>query len=93
MSIECPGRFRCHGPASWCPECGDVDLICDDPHCDVHLRGAEREARCHVAKMDFDRAWVAMREAEQSLIAASTALGRWREGHPVMVSRKPKASK
>ena len=39
---ECPGRLKCHGPAVWCDVCGDVDLYCDDPECDIHLRIDEK---------------------------------------------------
>jgi len=42
-SSDCPGKLKCHGPASWCDQCGDVDQICDDPECMVHLRMDELE--------------------------------------------------
>jgi len=33
---DCPGEGKCHGPVNFCPECGEVDDVCDDPNCDLH---------------------------------------------------------
>jgi hypothetical protein len=33
---DCPGEGKCHGAATWCDICGDVDETCDDLDCDVH---------------------------------------------------------
>lgn len=92
MSNECPGRFRCHGPASWCNGCGDVDLICDDPQCDSHSRGAEREARYLTAKAEVARIDAELKSAERVLAEAVQDWVRWQTGNPVMVMRKQKAS-
>lgn len=32
----CEGPGHCHGPMSWCANCGDVGDVCDDPFCDAH---------------------------------------------------------
>ena len=33
---DCPGPGLCHGSASWCDRCGDVDDVCDAPVCYRH---------------------------------------------------------
>lgn len=38
----CPGSGKCHGPVKWCPDCGDVGDVCDDPRCDSHAAYCER---------------------------------------------------
>ena len=41
---DCAGEGRCHGPVSWCPNCGDVTQVCDDPSwCDIHPRSEEND--------------------------------------------------
>lgn len=87
----CPGRFKCHGPASFCPECGDVDLICDDPRCDVHARGNERERDVKRLRMEFARTNDENESKRRELIAAVEKWERWRDGNPVMVARKETA--
>lgn len=34
--LDCPGFGFCHGCAAWCPNCGDVDTMCDAHDCDAH---------------------------------------------------------
>ena len=84
---ECPGRGKCHGPQNWCPECGDVDLVCDDPQCDVHLRGEERLARLRAAKIALDRTEADYNVAQRNHAEAEKAFQRWEFGNSFMVSR------
>ncbi len=39
----CQGNASCHGCQSWCPKCGTVDHVCDDPECDTHRRDTDVE--------------------------------------------------
>lgn len=84
---DCPGRFKCHGPASWCEKCGDVDLICDDPKCDAHSRGVERENRYVTIYAEWSALRAELASKENELAEASEAWARWRLGNPVMVAR------
>jgi hypothetical protein len=86
--IECPGRHKCHGPVSFCDECGDVDLICDDPCCDVHSRGHEREAAWIKARNERDAAEAIAEDARKIASEKLASWVRWRNGNPVMVARK-----
>ena len=84
---DCPGRFKCHGPASWCDQCGDVDLVCNDPRCDVHKRGQELEEdelKARVA-LGYANAEYQMRLREHQ--AANRKLIRYRTGNVIMVAR------
>jgi len=85
---DCPGRFKCHGPASWCDQCGDVDLICDDPACEAHARGVERQEMFRKAAAALEQAEVEFRAAQRRYDAAKAHLSRWETGNPVMVARK-----
>ena len=38
LTETCPGDLACHGCLHWCPVCGDVANVCDDPRCDSHPR-------------------------------------------------------
>lgn len=38
---SCPGETGCHGCQSWCPKCGSVGHVCDDPGCDAHRRDTD----------------------------------------------------
>jgi len=84
---DCPGRFKCHGPASWCDKCGDVDLICDDPKCDIHLRTMELVIMEATAAKKMDEAHAAYREASKEWAEASAKLTRFKTGNVVMVAR------
>lgn len=84
---DCPGRHKCHGPANWCDECGDVDLVCDDPRCEVHLRGKERLEKVQKLKPKCDEAAMVLRSLERELHDAERELQRYRTGNVVMVAR------
>jgi len=88
---DCPGWLKCHGPTSWCPDCGDVDLICDDPNCDnpYHARASEREANLRAAQLEYSRIEAELRAAGKELDAAERAYLRYHTGNPVMVCRVP----
>lgn len=85
---ECPGRFKCHGPASWCDQCGDVDLVCDDPRCMVHARFKERQRKRDDAFMAWMFAQKAEEEARRAYHDAAAELERYTQGNPVMVARR-----
>ena len=53
---ECPGKHRCHGCRSWCPNCGDVDLLCDDPDCEAHMRTEEVRNELKYYFNEYERA-------------------------------------
>lgn len=38
---SCPGPVGCHGCQGWCPKCGTVSHVCDDPECDTHRRDTD----------------------------------------------------
>lgn len=84
---DCPGRFKCHGPASWCDECGDVDLICDDPNCEAHARGMERLADAKRLRSEFAAIDADHRSKRKELDEAEALFKRWETGNPVMVGR------
>lgn len=88
MSADCPGRFKCHGPDSWCDQCGDVDLVCDDPRCDVHARFAERQKARDEAFAALAKANLEQRAAQKVYDDALAAMLRWAQGNPVMVARQ-----
>ena len=85
---DCPGRIKCHGPASWCPECGDVDLVCDDPNCEVHARFAELERAELQARLNMDNAKYHYQTTCKAWAEASAKLHRFKTGNVVMVARK-----
>lgn len=89
-SSDCPGRFKCHGPASWCDVCGDVDLICDDPRCEMHMhqRFTERQAARDKAYAEYLDACARWREANKAYEDAKEHLERYTTGNPVMVARR-----
>jgi hypothetical protein len=41
LRVSCPGPAGCHGYQNWCPECGTVSHVCDDPQCDAHRRDTD----------------------------------------------------
>jgi len=84
---DCPGRFKCHGPAGWCNDCGDVDLICDDPRCCVHQRGSDIQLQLEIAFRDKETAWREYGEALARWQHLRRMMDRWESGNPVMVSR------
>lgn len=85
---ECPGRHKCHGPVSWCDECGDVDLVCDDPNCEAHPRGRERRMEFLSAQAEYDRAKAELATAEKRLAEATRKMARYDFGNVVMVARQ-----
>ncbi len=85
---DCPGRHKCHGPASWCNECGDVDLVCDDPRCEVHARGEERRALVNRLRAEFAETYAANEAKLKELIEALYQLKQWTHGIPVMAGRE-----
>lgn len=87
VSDDCPGRFKCHGPVAWCATCGDVDLVCDDPACDVHLRGREREKIELAARFERDRAKSEFESSQRAWERAYRQVERYRTGIVVMVAR------
>lgn len=89
MNENCPGRFKCHGPASWCDQCGGVDLICDDPKCDVHARGLEREWLVKQLRGEFAAISAEYESKRRELEEAERSYRRWQTGNPVMVCRTP----
>lgn len=88
MSTECPGKLKCHGPASWCNECGDVDLVCDDPNCEVHLRFGELKCAEKSARLAMDAAHEEYKVRSRAWDKANEKLRRFTRGNVVMVARK-----
>lgn len=86
-SSDCPGRFKCHGSASWCDQCGDVDLICDDPKCMAHSRYLEKHERVKLARLAYNEIRAKFRDAEKELLEAERDLKRHETGNSVMVAR------
>lgn len=84
----CPGRFKCHGPVSWCPECGDVDLICDDPKCDAHPRGKELEKHERLTRLAMLEVMGQYEIRMKEHAEAVRRLERYRSGNVVMVARQ-----
>lgn len=84
---ECPGKFKCHGPASWCPDCGDVDLVCDDPECEAHPRYEDRCEREWKAKERMDEALAEYKAASKEWAEATAVMRRYKTGNVVMVAR------
>lgn len=84
---DCPGRFKCHGPASWCNECGDVDLVCDDPKCEVHLRSFELVCMEAAAAKKMDEAHAAYKAATKEWADISAKVIRFQTGNVFMVAR------
>ncbi len=41
LEKSCPGPEGCHGCQNWCPKCGSVGHVCDDPGCDAHRRDTD----------------------------------------------------
>ena len=91
-SSDCPGRFKCHGPASWCDHCGDVDLVCDDPNWEAHARGEERMAKYRRLYEEFGSLVSETDSKRKEMMMALDEWNRWNNGNPVMVARgiKPK---
>jgi hypothetical protein len=89
---NCPGRFKCHGPASWCDQCGDVGLVCDDHLCVVHSRGNERRAKVDLLRAEFAVTNARNEDKRKELIEAVRELEEWRRGNPVMVARQCRTS-
>lgn len=87
MTNDCPGRHKCHGPASWCNKCGDVDLVCDDPRCETHARCHERLARLRKAIANVERLKAQLNYAAKELDEAERAWTRYCKGNVVMVPR------
>lgn len=84
----CPGRFKCHGPISWCDECGDVDLVCDDPNCEQHLRLDEKKKRMVELEHRFAELDAEHRSLKAELEEAKFAYLYHRNRNSVMVGRK-----
>lgn len=84
---DCPGRFKCHGPVMFCNECGDVDLVCDDPKCQVHARGSERKADFDAKTLAFFKAEQEYKSALKELTESDREWRRWQTGNVIMVSR------
>ena len=87
-SDDCPGRMKCHGAASWCDDCGDVDLVCDDPQCEVHARGHERREREKITREQFISAASVCEEKRKAWMIAQEELRRYENGNAVMVARE-----
>lgn len=86
-SSDCPGRWKCHGPASYCAMCGDVDLVCDDPECDVHMRTDELRTACDKSRERFNKASKEYESAKKELRYYSDKVFRHVFGNVVMVAR------
>jgi hypothetical protein len=87
-SSDCPGRHKCHGPASWCDTCAtEVDLVCDDPNCEVHARGDERRREEAKARLEYAEALAESNAKQRAWLESLASLQRWAMGNPVMVAR------
>lgn len=89
-SSDCPGKFKCHGPASWCDKCGNVDLICDDPNCEQHLRWGEKQQIARNAEAEYQSAQYEADRLRRIADAARRAFIRHDTGPAVMVGRLEK---
>lgn len=87
---DCPGRFKCHGPANFCSTCGDVSLVCDDPVCDAHQRGEERRLFLANARHEFTMAKEHFNCCKRRMDEAEEAMRQYENGNVVMVARKKK---
>jgi len=90
-SQKCPGRFRCHGPASWCWHCGEVDLHCDDPDCNVHLRLQEKVQQLEVLNVKVRVAEDDLNTFSQLRDEVQRSIRRHLAGAAVMIPRGTKA--
>jgi hypothetical protein len=88
MADECPGNGKCHGPVKWCANCGEVDLVCDDPNCMQHERLAEKRRRKELAKREMEDAKVTFDAARQEYLEAYAAYEDHCDRPSRMVSRK-----
>lgn len=86
-SDDCPGPGRCHGPASWCDVCGDVDLICDDPACFIHDRLDELEKRRDEAFERYHHLGELRERAGKEYVEAAEKLRLYKQGKPRIVPR------
>ena len=85
---DCPGHGKCHGPVNFCSECGDVDLVCDDPECQSHSRYDEKAVAAQDARATFLLAERDYRYARLMLERCERELRRHRNGNPLMCARK-----
>jgi hypothetical protein len=86
---SCPGRFKCHAPATWCEVCGDVELICDDPKCQAHIRLSEHKAAERIARLAMEKAEREFKMRRQEHEEALQALWHHQNGNARMVARPP----
>jgi hypothetical protein len=79
----CPGPKGCHGFQSWCPVCGDVGHVCNDPRCDTHRRDTDVQANIRVIERSMRACAQACRRIER-LMQARPKTG------PAVASPRPK---
>jgi hypothetical protein len=87
VASNCPGKLKCHGPASWCEVCGYVDLICDDPKCEQHLRWNEKQQIARNAEAAYDAAQYEADRLRRVADEARRIFIRHDDGPAVMVAR------
>ena len=81
-------RSTCHGRrCAECDECGDVDLVFDDPECDVHLRGKEVTDILKKATLELAEACTILADAEKKFDEAKAPLSPFQAGNVVMCTR------
>lgn len=89
---DCPGEGKCHGPASWCNVCGDVDVICDDPACAMHARIEEMEEEFRTLAHDYTWARDHLDDLKKDLDGVGERIARFyrrsRQGAVKMVPRE-----
>lgn len=84
---DCPGPGKCHGCLSWCDNCGDVDMVCDDPNCSAHDRLEEVQADVDLKRRSYRDAQDKANEARREYTDAAEFLMTYKNRTVQMVPR------
>lgn len=69
LTSMCPGDRACHGCLHWCPVCGDVANVCDDPRCDSHPREKDQLRKMGRIEKELARLAAETKKWEERLLA------------------------
>ena len=77
LEHSCPGETGCHGCQSWCPLCGSVGHVCDDPECNTHRRDVDVLSDMGGIERDLARCAKEVHRLEIEVIETEKELPRW----------------